>query len=302
VEVVVAEVGMVPAKTLRFMAQYACSDPVGFAGMLRRRAIEQFSEPAFGLVRTQFSDVTYEIDLSLHTLTKKYLHHTHEMFLERIFDRFLFPGSTFIDIGANCGYWSAYALAKVRQNGAVHAFEPVSHYFFFLRRLAELNPGFALVPNNVACGDHNERRSMAVVLPRSDNFDNHDTNIGSSSLASGFLAHARELTERIDVDVIALDDYLRDRAIDLDRIGLIKIDVEGFENVVLSGMSSILSKNGRKVPILCEVLTDVRRKDPLDGAQIIARLERYGYRCLNAVNFRPINPTKLGFEENIVCI
>jgi FkbM family methyltransferase len=293
---------MVPAKTVRFMAKYACSDPIGFADMVRRRAIEQFSTPGSGLVQTQFSDVRYEIDLSLHTLTRKYLYHTHEMYLERIFNRFLFPGSTFLDIGANCGYWSAFALARVGKHGEVHAFEPVSQYFFFLRRLAELNPDFKLVPNNVACGGHSERRQMVVVLPRPDNFDNRDTNIGSSSLASGFLAHAEELTEKVDVNVIALDDYVRANSIDLERIGLIKIDVEGFENSVFSGMSSILSKRAPKVPILCEVLTDVRRKEPLVGAQTIARLEQCGYRCLNALTFRPIDPTRLGFEENIVCV
>ena len=293
---------MIPTKTLRFMVKYACSDPMGFADMIRRRAVEQFSTTGSGIVQTKFADVTYEIDLSLHKLTRKYLYHTHEMYLERVFDRFLFPGGTFIDIGANCGYWSAYALAKVRQQGEVHAFEPVTQYFSFLRRLAELNPDFKLFPNNVACGSHNERRPMVVVLPRRDNFDNHDTNIGSSSLASGFLAHAEDLTKTVDVNVIALDDYLRVNSIDLDHIALIKIDVEGFENSVFSGMSSILSKEGRKVPILCEVLTDVRRKHPLDGAQIVARLEQCGYRCLNALTLKPIDPTNLGFEENIVCV
>jgi FkbM family methyltransferase len=293
---------MVPTKALRFMAKYACSDPMGFADMMRRRAVEQFSTTGSGIAQTKFADVTYEIDLSLHKLTRKYLYHAHEMYLERVFDRFLFPGGTFIDIGANCGYWSAYALAKVRQQGEVHAFEPVTQYFSFLRRLAELNPDFKLFPNNVACGSHNERRPMVVVQPRRDNFDNHDTNIGSSSLASGFLAHAEDLTKTVDVNVIALDDYLRVNSIDLDRIALIKIDVEGFEICVFSGMSSILSKEGRKVPILCEVLTDVRRKFPLDGAQIVARLERCGYSCLNALTLRPIDPTNLGFEENIVCV
>ena len=293
---------MIPAKTVRFMTKYACSDPIRFADMVRRRAIEQFSTPRAGIAQTKFSDVTYEIDLSLHKLTRKYLHHTHEMFLERIFDQFLFPGSTFIDVGANCGYWSAYALARVRQTGEVHAFEPVAEYFSFLQRLAELNPDFKLRSNNVACGSYNGRSSMVIVLPRRDNFDNHDTNIGSSSLASGFLAHVEDLTQMVDVNVVALDDYLRINSIDLERIGLIKIDVEGFENYVLSGMNSILSKEGRKVPILCEILTDPRRRNPLDGAQIIARLEQLGYRCLNALDFKPIDPARLGFEENIVCV
>ncbi len=293
---------MVPKKTLRFMTKYACSDPAGFSDMLRRRTVEQFSAKRSGIAQTTFADVKYEIDLSLHKLTTKYLHHTHEMFLERVFNKFLVPGSTFIDIGANCGYWSAYALAKVRQTGQVHAFEPVTQYHFFLQRIADLNPAFKLVANNVACGSRNEQRTMAMVLPQSDNFDNQDTNIGSSSLFSGFLSHAEALTQTAEVEVITLDEYLRANSIDVDGIGLIKIDVEGFEEYVLDGMSSVLSNKGRKIPILCEILTDLTREYPLDGRNIISRLEQCGYRCLDALTFRPIDRNRLGFEENIICV
>ena len=220
---------MIPAKTFRFMLSYARTDPLGFADMLRRRIVEQFSTPPLGVAQTQFSSVKYEVDMSIHQLMKKYYYHTHEMFLERIFDQFLAPGSTFIDIGANCGYWSGYALSRIGREGQVHAFEPVPQYFAFVRRLAELNPGFNLIANNVACGSASGRSCMAVVLPRTDNFGNSDTNIGSSSLVSGFLDHAKGITENIDVGVIAFDDYIRSKSIDLDNIGLIKIDVEGFE-------------------------------------------------------------------------
>jgi len=143
---------------------------------------------------------------------------------------------------------------------------------------------------------------MAVVAPRAENFDNYDINIGSSSLATGFLDHASELTENMTVEVIAFDDYVRERKIDLDRVGLIKIDVEGFEAAVFDGMQGVLAKSGRKVPILCEVLTDLNRPEPLDGRRIIERLEDYGYRCLDATHLRPIDRDALGFEENILCL
>ena len=293
---------MIPAKTFRFMLSYALTDPLGFADMLRRRTVEQFSTPPRGVAQTQFSSVKYEVDMSLHQLMKKYYYHTHEMFLERIFDRFLVPGSTFIDIGANCGYWSAYALSCIGREGQVHAFEPVPQYFAFIRRLSELNPSFKLIANNIACGSGSGRSRMSVVLPRPDNFANSDTNIGSSSLVSGFLDHAKELTENIDVGVIAFDDYVQQKSIDLNNIGLIKIDVEGFEETVLDGMSCVLSKVGRKVPILCEILTDFERAEPLNGRQIVARLKHFGYRCLNATNLKQIDTANLHFEENILCL
>src|SRR6185437_10353656 len=110
------------------------------------------------------------------------------------------------------------------------------------------------------------------------------------------------LTETISVEVIRFDDYLANRNIDLDRIGLIKIDVEGFESAVFDGMRQVLNKPGRKVPILCEVLTDRALAEPLDGATTITRLEDAGYRCVNAMDLKPVDRTTLGFEENILCV
>ncbi|MBO4228180.1 MULTISPECIES: FkbM family methyltransferase [Bradyrhizobium] len=292
---------MIAMKTARFLGKYALSDPFKLADIVRRRAIEQFSSAPSRIAITHFNGVQYELDMSLHRMMKKYFFHTHEMFLERIFERCLPPGTIFVDIGANCGYWSAYAASLVGPTGEVHAFEPVPQYFRLIRRLAQLNPAYRILANQIACGARSERLSMAVVAPRANNFDNYDTNIGSSSLAAGFLDHVRELTEAIAVSVIPFDAYVREHNLDLDRIGLIKIDVEGFESAVFDGMYEVLAHDGRKVPILCEILTDRTRAAPLDGRIIIERLEASGYRCLDATHLRPINRNALGFEENIFC-
>jgi FkbM family methyltransferase len=288
-------------KTARFLGKYASSDPIKLADIIRRRAVEQFSSAPSSIAKTHFKGVQYELDMSLHRMMKKYFFHTHEMFLERIFDRCLVAGSIFVDIGANCGYWSAKAASLVGPSGEVHAFEPVPQYFSMVRRLAELNPDYRIIANQIACGARSETLSMTVVGPGPANFDNYDTNIGSSSLAAGFLDHARELTEQIAVQVIPFDAYVRQHNLDLDRVGLVKIDVEGFESAVFDGMQDLLTKEGRKVPILCEILTDRARAEPLDGRLIIERLEACGYRCLDATHLRPINRDALGFEENIFC-
>jgi FkbM family methyltransferase len=292
---------MIAMKTARFLAKYGSSDPLKLVGIVRRRAIEQFSPLPSRIATTSFNGVKLELDMSLHRVMKKYFFHTHEMFLERIFERCLSPGSIFVDIGANCGYWSAYAASLVRPTGEVHAFEPVPQYFAFVRRLAEINPGLRIIANHIACGARDESLTMTVVVPSAENFDNYDVNIGSSSLATGFLDHASGITETTTVKVIPFDDYVREHNLDLDRIGLIKIDVEGFESDVFDGMQEVLNKSGRKVPLLCEVLTDRKRARPLDGRAIIERLEGCGYCCLDATHLRPVDRNALGFEENIFC-
>jgi FkbM family methyltransferase len=293
---------MVAAKSVRFFANYAGNDPLKFVQIIKRRSIEYFSSPPSGRAVTRIGDINYEIDMSLHRLMRKYFFQTHEMFLERIFDKHLSSGNIFIDIGSNCGYWSAQALARIGQTGTVHAFEPVPAYFTLLRRLQELNPKHTIVANNFACGAKPGRFPMATVPPRAENFDNYNTNIGSSSLQPGFLDHEPQLTEIVEVDVLPFDQYVEDHCVDLDRIGLVKIDVEGFELPVLEGMQKTLTKPGRKIPVLCEILTDPNRRHPLDGRRVIEQLETAGYQCLNATNLRPIDRNALGFEENILCV
>lgn len=67
--------------------------------------------------------------------------------------RFLAAGDTFLDVGANIGYLSAVGAALVGPTGQVHSFEPVPRYFQRLKRLAEMNPTYTIIPNQVAASD-----------------------------------------------------------------------------------------------------------------------------------------------------
>lgn len=293
---------MITPKTLRFYWRLATAAPQALPSMIWRSGVEAVSTPPVGLSETKMGDVILPVDLSLHALVKKYYFQTHEMPLEPVFKAFLKPGGTFLDIGANCGYWSAFALSLVGNTGAVHAFEPVPAYAALVGRIGKANPAYALTVNNAACGSASGSLKMAVVTASPDNFNNFDTNIGSNSLLPGFLDHDERLLDYIDVSVVRLDDYIADKQINLDAIGLIKIDVEGFESAVMEGASELLAKKGRKIPILCEVLTDRTRKPVLDGACAIAILERAGYRCFDAISRRPVKPSTFNFEENILAL
>jgi FkbM family methyltransferase len=260
---------MLSPKTLHFFGKVLSSRPMDLPDMMRRRAIEALRKAPRDLAATHIGDVRFDVDLSLHALARKYYFQTHEMFLETIFRRHLKPGAIFVDIGANMGYWSAFSASIVGRKGAVHAFEPVPAFHRSLERLRDNNPAFEIHANRMALGAEPGALPMAVVQPSRDNFDNFDTNIGSSSILPGFLDHETGLTETIDVPVTTFDHYAAETGLDLDRIGLIKIDVEGYESYCFDGMRSVLERPGRKVPILCEVLTDPARHAMLDGANIV---------------------------------
>ena len=293
---------MIALKSLRFFGRVLRSHPLDVPVIVGRRLREGLGQAPSGLATTWFDDVRYDVDMSFHRITRKYYFHTHEMYLEHVFRRYLKPGDVFVDIGANMAYWSALALARVGRGGEVHAFEPVPAFFESVKRLKDNNPAFTVFANRAACGAAPGVLPMAVVKPTAENYDNFDTNIGSSSILPGFLDHERGLTETIEVPITPFDAYAQAQSLDLDRIGLIKIDVEGYESYCFDGMTSVLEKPGRKVPILCEVLTDRQRHEKLDGAAIIRRLEAHGYRCFDATTLLPMNPDAMDFEENILCL
>ena len=129
---------MIAAKSVRFFLRYAADDPLRFAGMLRRRAIERFSTPPAGAVTTRFGEVDYDIDLSIHRLMAKYYFHTHEMFSSASSTGLQPARSSPISARTATG---RPMRSRVGRAGEVHAFEPVPHHCCS-RRLAELNPDY----------------------------------------------------------------------------------------------------------------------------------------------------------------
>jgi len=284
----------------QFLRKMLLSRPQDLPGIFGRRLMESVSTAPTGIASTRFGDIRYDVDMSLHAMARKYYFHTHEVFLESVFQHFLTPGGTFIDIGANMGYWSAFSASIVGQSGEIHAFEPVPRFFDSVAALARNNPDYTIHAVNKALGASPGVAPMEVVEPTADNFDNFEINIGSSSMLPGFLAEQKQLTRTIDVEVVPFDRYAAEANLDLDRIDLIKIDVEGYEPYCLAGMEGLMTKPGRKVPILCELLTDPDRE--LDGPTMVRQIEGHGYRCFDAMTMKPIDVANMQFEENVVCV
>lgn len=64
---------------------------------------------------------------------------TAEPHLQRIIRKYVSPGQTVYDIGANIGYVSLSLAKRVGPHGSVFAFEPVPKNIEFLRRTLEVN-------------------------------------------------------------------------------------------------------------------------------------------------------------------
>lgn len=130
-------------------------------------------------------------------------------------------GDTFIDVGANSGYFTLLAAKCVGEEGVVLAFEPTPSTFRRLEKNIALNGFKNIVAYNMALGNRNEL--MNLYISKSDGQNSFATTVGKSG--------------HIKVPLKRLDSILKEKEIDL-----MKIDTEGWEYEVIDGCGSLTSK------------------------------------------------------------
>ena len=128
-------------------------------------------------------------------------------------------GDTFVDVGANLGALSLRAATVVGPEGRVHAIEPHPVTFDYLRRNVELNGLRNISMHNTALG-----AEQGIVHFTSKLHDDQN----QASTGPG-----------IEVKCTTLDELLGDA---VERVDLLKVDVEGFELFVLQGAARLLAK------------------------------------------------------------
>jgi FkbM family methyltransferase len=142
--------------------------------------------------------------------------------IHRLFDRWVIPGATVIDVGANIGYNTIHAARLAGSEGRVVAIEPTPDTLAVLRHniAASVLSNVAIEP--VAAGRVAATRDFFVR--------------GRRSAVNSLFPESRyaRVTSVLRVPVMPLDELV-DGAADV-----VKIDVEGAELEVLEGMSRIL--------------------------------------------------------------
>lgn len=130
----------------------------------------------------------------------------------------------FLDIGANVGQHSLYMSQHAKQVQAFEPYEPVRRSFeqhISLNQLKNIN----IHP----LGLSNENIRIPFFAPAGNN-------LGIGSFDSNSTVRGNEYLG--ELSVVIGDDYLIDQGID--RVDLIKIDVEGFEKLALQGLKQTL--------------------------------------------------------------
>ena len=173
------------------------------------------------------------------------------------------PGDVFYDVGANIGVFSCLAASAVDSD--VVAFEPEPKNAVRLRENAALNDAHVAV-HGVALSDTNEARELGIT-----HFNGaHQTGPAGHS----FVEDGDAVDATITVESVVGDEYVAEQGLPIPNV--VKIDVEGAEGAVLSGLESTLSHPDCRT-VYCEVHEDRLRAQGSSVAAIEAELASMGF-------------------------
>lgn len=190
------------------------------------------------------------------------LQDTFEVAEHHFVERFLQPGMTALDIGANQGYYTLLASRKVGPQGKVLAFEPSTREIHRLKLHLRINRCKNVHVISSALGAAAGTEKLHVVL---------GSDSGCNSLRP---PNVEQPTSLLSVPVQQLDEVLRARGVT--RVDFIKLDVEGAELSVLQGARELLTHLPR--PIILIEVQDLRTQPwGYPAREIISYLSTLGF-------------------------
>jgi FkbM family methyltransferase len=173
------------------------------------------------------------------------------------------PGATFVDVGANWGYFTLLAAHLVGTTGSVVAMEPDPRLFTILRANVEANRLRQVSPLPVAAADRAGTLELA----------GHDPEAGNWGLSS--LMENGGGGERFAVDSRTVDAVLDEEG--TERVELLKMDIEGAEEMALRGMEAGLA-GGRYRRVLVELHPTLHPRGGALADDVGALFRAAGYR------------------------
>ena len=188
--------------------------------------------------------------------------HAYEEDVIESLEGILQPGDTFVDLGANEGFFSILASRLVGTAGKVICIEPQSRLQSVLVRNVAENHVFNINIFQRVVSDSQGIATLSLAP---------DTNTGSS----GLIRATRYKTPTEDVIQVTLSYFIS--LLNLDKIKLMKIDIESFEYEAILGSKDIFEKDLIE-NIALELHPDILAARGKSGSEILEFLYAAGYR------------------------
>lgn len=194
-------------------------------------ALRLFGRNHTGLPARTKDGRSFSVDLSTGMQDTLYFVGEYEPAVTKIAERTIIERNcrVFLDVGANFGWYTTLFAKYARENGSVHAFEPVPSIFQNLRK----NHGLIMQGrervhiNNLALGD--EAGELTINL-----FE------GLSTGHASFSTQGRDDAIPFNCRVVTLDSYLEENGVG--DVDLVKVDIEGAEMGFLRGANRLFTQ------------------------------------------------------------
>lgn len=223
------------------------------------------------------------------------VHEVYEPVETTLLKKLLQPGQTFVDVGANIGYYTLLAARIVGPKGKVYAFEPDLTNFTLLKKNITANGYTNVVAVNQALSSKTGKAKLYLSPSNRGDHRIYDSHDGRPS---------------VEIQAASLDGYFKK----LDKkVHFIKMDVQGAEAAALAGMKGLIRKN-RGLKLVTEFSPGALKAFGADPKKYLKDLQALGFRFLEISeknkSVKPVTPAQLmkrkwgGGEDytNLFCI
>jgi FkbM family methyltransferase len=205
---------------------------------------------------------------------------TYERGTAALIRRMMHQSKTFIDLGANIGYFSLVAAQAMEMDGMIYSFEP--------------DPDtYALLVRNIAANDfHNRIEAIpTAIADQKGTFTFHQylSDAGSSSL----ILRELPIKDSIEVGVTTLDLWAEERG--WPDIDFVKMDIEGAEISALRGMHEV-SKRNDGLKLIIEFNAEALESASKNNEELFSILRSLGFAKFSVIKEHSM--TSLGAEHD----
>lgn len=199
----------------------------------------------------------------------KYATESHE---SEIFEKQLKKDHIVLDIGANIGYYSLLARSIVGSNGKIFSFEPAKENVKLIKKSIEQNKFENIIVVEAAVSDHNGYGELFL-----SPYYKSEHSLFEYHYSSG--EHKGKSQK---IKVVTVDSFLEQLG-DL-TVDIIKMDVEGSEKKVLSGMKKTIEFN-KKISVITEFWPQGFKNADVDSKEFLEILISSGFTLYHIDEF-----------------
>lgn len=178
-----------------------------------------------------------------------------------LMEHFLTSGDVYFDVGANSGMF-LYKASQLTDESNIFAFEPIPRLYIVLKKIFKKANVFQIAFSNAV----QSGVSFKIPVIKNQKYYSRGT------LNTSYIEEGENDSKSIKVDISTIDKFIEEKG--LNRVDMIKIDVEGHEFDVIKGAANTL-KN--LAPILQVEIEQRHHTYPI--SEIIDFIKRVGYEC-----------------------